>query len=165
MNFLFSGAKTFNELFHDKSGSNICLQHHNFSIISHLSGAKLIFINSFVIKEAAILVYSVIILFHYWIIVAPPGGILNYNMDILQHQQNRSVCIELWEKDCLVPRSLSTELSPSHSPLRFVTSNSRFAFASVWKNEAASTWRGGREKEFLLMFNELEHQSLKAFPA
>lgn len=89
MNFLFSGAKTFNELFHDKSGSNICLQHHNFSIISHLSGAKLIFINSFVIKEAAILVYSVIILFHYWIIVAPPGGILNYNMTWIYYSINK----------------------------------------------------------------------------
>ena len=24
MNFLYGGAKTFNKLFHDKSGSNIC---------------------------------------------------------------------------------------------------------------------------------------------
>ena len=69
-----------------------------------LSGALIFFINSFVIKEVAKLVYSIIILplFDYCGI-AWRNFELQHDMDILKRQQNRSVCITLWKNSASYP--------------------------------------------------------------
>ena len=79
-------------------------------------------------------------------------------MDRLQRQFNRSVCIKLSEKDCLVHRSLSTVLSPSHMGPCASSPVPRISRSPLRENEVPEREAGRRTFRFRgeKIFNELE---------
>ena len=91
---------------------------------------------------------------------------LQHDMDRLQRQFNRSVCIKLSEKDCLVHRSLSTVLSPSRMGPCASSPVPRISRSPLRENEVPEREAGRRTFLFRgeKIFNELEPQSLKACP-